>query len=69
MDNLPLKRYLLGQHLEGGGAAASKAKKEGSATKAQLLSKLGGVTTLGKGFTKDAHQKFNPSQLQVIIDQ
>lgn len=62
MDTIPLKKYLLGQHLEG--KAASKALS--TLTKTQLLNKMGGDDKLGKGFTAYAQHKFNPSQLMAI---
>ena len=67
VETIPLKRYLLGQHLE------SKAKNErakeastASVKKDTLLKKMGGVQALGKGFTDYAQKKFNSSQLQAI---
>mmetsp|Transcript_15732 Transcript_15732/g.23157 ORF Transcript_15732/g.23157 Transcript_15732/m.23157 type:complete len:1124 (-) Transcript_15732:204-3575(-) len=66
IDMIPLKRYLLGQHLEDSAANSSFGKPVASKTKAQLLNKMGGVVALGKGFTKYAQKKFNPSQLEAI---
>jgi hypothetical protein len=68
VETIPLKRYLLGHHLEG------SAKSDGSVAvstaaiieKEALLKKMGGVQALGKGFTEYAQKKFNPSQLQAI---
>lgn len=66
MDMIPLKSCLLGQHLENGATNSSIGKPGTSTTKAQLLNKMGGVDALGKGFTKYAQKKFNPSQLGAI---
>jgi senataxin len=66
MDVLPLKRYLLGQHLDTAEAKRTNEKHNESATKAELLNKMGGVDALGRGFTDYVHKKFNPSQLQAI---
>ncbi|KAI2502085.1 hypothetical protein MHU86_12404 [Fragilaria crotonensis] len=62
MDTIPLKKYLLGKHLEG--KTASKALS--TLTKTQLLNKMGGDDKLSKGFTAYAQHKFNPSQLMAI---
>ena len=69
IEMLPLKRYLLGQHLE------SKPKRRPQSSgiktenqKEQLLSKMGGSQALGKGFTEFARKKFNPSQLTAISE-
>jgi uncharacterized membrane protein len=81
MDQLPLKHFLLGQHLDPhntnnsnpqAAIAAAKTKQDTTneeqegKTKTDLLSKMGGSQALGKGFTAYAQQKFNPSQLMAI---
>lgn len=62
MDTIPLKKYLLGQHLE----ACTASKSLSTLTKTQLLNKMGGDNKLGKGFTAYAQHKFNASQLMAI---
>jgi hypothetical protein len=68
VETIPLKRFLLGHHLEGtaknnGSMVVSSAANMG---KEALLKKMGGVQALGKGFTEYAQKKFNPSQLHAI---
>lgn len=65
MDLIPVKKYLLGQHLADDASTINK-KQAGSITKAQLLNKMGGNDKLGKGFAKYVHQKYNASQLMAI---
>lgn len=74
VDSIPLKKYLLGHHLQGkqkangsGGGKMSGAVVDSSHVQAEtLLEKMGGVQALGKGFTEYAQKKFNPSQLMAI---
>lgn len=67
VETIPLKRFLLGHHLEGGAkTGVPTAAPTASIHKEALLKKMGGVQALGKGFTEYAQKKFNPSQLQAI---
>lgn len=74
VETIPLKRYLLGHHLEGANKndssttaiVAPGAGAAGALEKQALLKKMGGVQALGKGFTEYAERKFNPSQLMAI---
>ncbi|CAB9520022.1 Probable helicase DDB_G0274399 [Seminavis robusta] len=71
MDQLPLKRFLLGQHLD----PHSQQQQPHSTTtqlhklnsKTEMLEKMGGSQALGPGFTSYAEKKFNPSQLKAIV--
>jgi senataxin len=77
VETIPLKKYLLGHHLEvssnkgATGTTKSIVKSSSIGTipenqKEALLNKMGGVQALGKGFTEYAQRKFNPSQLMAI---
>jgi senataxin len=68
VETIPLKRYLLGHHLDKGDKRASvrQATSSHPTQKEVLLKKMGGVEALGKGFTEYAQKKFNPSQLMAI---
>ena len=81
MDQLPMKRFLLGQHLDphdnnshnhakdnnkNSSKQLEKNKPTLNRNKSDLLEQMGGSQALGKGFTKYARQKFNPSQLMAI---
>jgi hypothetical protein len=68
VETIPLKRYLLGSHLENTQKTTSDFQKTThlSNQKEALLKKMGGVQALGKGFTEYAQRKFNPSQLMAI---
>jgi hypothetical protein len=69
VETIPLKRYLLGHHLENSDKSVSHLTQEANSSsrkKQELLNKMGGVEALGKGFTEYAQQKFNPSQLMAI---
>jgi senataxin len=76
VDMIPLKTYLLGQHIdEVKQNAYNKDPRTSSMNsidlsdphhKDALLKKMGGVEALGKGFTEYARKKFNPSQLMAI---
>ena len=68
VETIPLKRYLLGQHLEENDVRLAKARRapRPESQKQELLKKMGGVEALGKGFTDYAQKKFNPSQLTAI---
>jgi senataxin len=68
VEAIPLKRYLLGSHLEKTEKTTSDFQKTAhlSNQKEALLKKMGGVQALGKGFTEYAQRKFNPSQLMAI---
>lgn len=63
VETLPLKRYLLGHHLQG---QAKMVKQSRKISNEELLRKMGGADALGKGFTDYAKKKFNPSQLGAI---
>ena len=69
VESIPLRRFLLGQHLVDDDDDAHKkdsaAASHDNDTHA-MLDKMGGVNALGKGFTKYAQEKFNPSQLAAI---
>jgi hypothetical protein len=68
VETIPLKRYLLGQHLEENDIRLAKDRRapRPESQKQELLKKMGGVEALGKGFTEYAQNKFNPSQLTAI---
>ncbi len=75
VETIPLRKYLLGHHLEGqlkkdsAVALPVGATSMETATQVQkeaLLKKMGGVQALGKGFMDYAQKKFNPSQLMAI---
>lgn len=68
VETTPLKRYLLGHHLEKNNITTYGSKKAVAPPiqKETLLKKMGGVEALGKGFTEYAQRKFNPSQLMAI---
>jgi senataxin len=68
VETIPLKRYLLGQHLEEKDIRLANARRapRPESQKQELLKKMGGVEALGKGFTEYAQKKFNPSQLTAI---
>ena len=62
VDTLPMKQYLLGQHLE---KAENRRKLSRNQPIEQLLQQMGGEQ-LGEGFLLYARQKFNQSQLTAI---
>jgi hypothetical protein len=70
VETLPMKRYLLGQHLQQQtqpsntktGAVVSSSSKSSQ----HLLDQMGGTQALGKGFIEYARRKFNASQLTAI---
>jgi hypothetical protein len=62
VDTLPMKKFLLGQHLE---KAENRRKLSRNQPIEQLLNQMGGEQ-LGEGFLKYAMKKFNPSQLTAI---
>lgn len=62
VDTLPMKRFLLGQHLE---KAENRRKLSRNQPIDQLLHQMGGEQ-LGEGFLKYAKDKFNLSQLTAI---
>ena len=64
MDRIPMKRFLLGQHLE----QEEHRKKLSShhQTTEDLLNKMGGKEALGSQFVEWARTKFNASQLTAI---
>lgn len=70
VQSIPLKKYLLGQHLGSNTTTTkkkTKIKDEMSQNhKAALLKEMGGVQALGEGFSKYVQKKFNPSQLRAI---
>ena len=70
VDLLPLKRFLLGQHLtDGHGRRSSncgKRKEVVQQSTQKLLEKMGGSQALGTGFISYAQKKFNTSQLAAI---
>jgi len=69
MDQLPLKRFLLGQHLDPHQHQHHPDKKKQAhdgKNKSDLLDQMGGSQALGKGFIAYAQKKFNPSQLSAI---
>lgn len=82
VEQIPLLNYLLGQKLahvakrkesvdNGGSDAGTDSHPKGELSddpvnKADMLDSMGGVSALGKGFTKYAQKKFNPSQLRAI---
>ena len=78
LEQLPLKRFLLGQHLEQQqqqtqqqSSVSSNTTKTTHPPLAQLstrrlLEKMGGKDALGKGFLEYASNKFNASQLTAI---
>jgi senataxin len=63
VESLPLKRYILGQHL-----VDNEHKKVASPGKNKhaMLDAMGGSDALGKGFIHYVQNKFNPSQLAAI---
>lgn len=63
METLPLKRFLLGQHLE---EAEHRRKLSAHQSADQLLGQMGGEQALGAGFIDYARRKFNASQLAAI---
>jgi hypothetical protein len=65
METLPLKRYLLGQHLANGNTNHRKQEYHRLSSQ-QLLNEMGGREALGKGFVEYATKKFNNSQLTAI---
>ncbi|GKY98248.1 hypothetical protein MPSEU_000782500 [Mayamaea pseudoterrestris] len=62
METLPLKRFLLGQHLANGNSKQALHRLSSQ----QLLTEMGGREALGKGFVEYASKKFNNSQLTAI---
>jgi hypothetical protein len=62
VDTLPMKTFLLGQHLE---RAENRRKLSRNQPVDQLLQQMGG-DQLGEGFLEYAKKKFNPSQLTAI---
>ena len=70
VETIPLKKYLLGSHLEKAGRPNLKLKHQDDIQRPEkkeaLLKRMGGVQALGKGFTDYAKNKFNPSQLMAI---
>lgn len=62
VDTLPMKQFLLGQHLE---KAEHRRKLSKNQPVETLLQTMGGEK-LGDGFLQYARQKFNPSQLTAI---
>jgi hypothetical protein len=62
VDTLPMKQFLLGQHLE---KAENRRKLSRNQPIEQLLQQMGGVS-LGDGFLNYASKKFNNSQLTAI---
>jgi len=62
IDTLPMKQFLLGQHLE---KAEYRRKLSRNQPVEQLLQQMGGEQ-LGDGFLQYASQKFNPSQITAI---
>jgi senataxin len=73
VENIPLKRYLLGHHLsekgkqDGASRASTTALCDANSMRKEvMLKQMGGVQALGKGFTDYAKKKFNPSQLMAI---
>ena len=69
VETLPMKRYLLGRHLEGTAKLSSSKQSQvgrGHHSADELLNKMGGSQALGKGFISYARKKFNASQLTAI---
>eukprot|EP00934_Nitzschia_sp_Nitz4_P006233 Nitzschia sp. Nitz4//scaffold22_size323478//256035//262777//NITZ4_000575-RA/size323478-processed-gene-0.482-mRNA-1//-1//CDS//3329543139//6223//frame0 len=66
VDSIPLKRFLLGHHLQGATRPKKAVIDPTKVHKEKLLERMGGVQALGKGFTEYAQKKFNPSQLMAI---
>lgn len=62
VDTLPMKQFLLGQHLE---QAEHRRKLSRNQPIEQLLKQMGGEQ-LGDGFLQYAKNKFNPSQITAI---
>ena len=62
VDTLPMKQFLLGQHLE---KAEHRRKLSRHQPLEQLLEQMGGEK-LGDGFLQYTAQKFNPSQITAI---
>jgi hypothetical protein len=63
MERIPMKRFLLGQHLE---QEEHRRKLSSKQAPEQLFQKMGGTSALGKGFLDYASAKFNSSQLAAI---
>jgi len=63
MELLPMKRYLLAQHLE---YAENRRKLSQHQSTQNLLDQMGGSQALGNGFIEYARAKFNASQLTAI---
>jgi senataxin len=70
VETLPLKRFILGEHLQDKPAAATSSSPNdspGGVGNAQaMLESMGGSDALGKGFISYIKNKFNPSQLAAI---
>ena len=68
VQSIPLKKYLLGQHLEkkDNSSVQSSSKAITNSNKKAALKEMGGVNALGEGFTNYVYKKFNPSQLRAI---
>ena len=64
VESLPLKRYILGEHLVDN--AHKTAAAAHNKNKHAMLDAMGGTNALGKGFIKYVQNKFNPSQLAAI---
>jgi hypothetical protein len=63
VDNLPTRRFILGQHLED---EVHRRKLSRNQSTQQLLEQMGGTQALGAGFIEYARRKFNASQLTAI---
>lgn len=63
VDTLPMKQFLMGQHLE---KAVNRRKLSRNQPIEQLLHQMGGGAQLGPGFVEYAGKKFNQSQLTAI---
>jgi senataxin len=63
VDNLPTRRFILGQHLED---EVHRRKLSRNQSAQQLLDQMGGSQALGAGFIDYARRKFNASQLAAI---
>jgi len=65
IDQIPMKQYLLGRHLQN--RDADQKKKISTRNSADvLLERMGGTQALGAGFVQHARSKFNASQLTAI---
>ena len=64
VDSLPLKRYILGEHLVD--KTNNHARTFAAQNPHDLLETMGGTNALGKGFISYIQNKFNPSQLAAI---